>query len=378
MALAQNDTEVVYNPSSILTIFSNTLNNDTTRKVLKVKGIYTQGKGNSYNGFYYDNLRDEATDACMTLVVPGLIRSQLTQNQTIECYAHLSKKMQLNAGRIDLQLNMTELLSKTSTTYSETQIKTFEILEKKAALGLKDVDSFIKTKITKGEPISLNIIIGKSAIIQEDIKHQLKEAVAHYKIYFRPVNLTSAKEIIENLNYYNGKTDILAIARGGGENLEIFDNPEISEVALSLSTHFITALGHANNVPLLQKIADKHFIAPTALGQYFNEIYNTTIAELQNSKAKLVDDITKHLEAGYRKEIENLNRTISTIEKTKQSEVNVLVSQLQAAKEDKAADNNRIQDLQKRIEKAKGLNITTILLIIAALIIGLLIGRIIM
>jgi hypothetical protein len=171
-----------------------------------VKGVFTQGKGGNYNGFYYDNLRDEATDACMTLVVPGLIRSQLTQNQTIQCNAYLTKKMQQNAGRIDLQLNVVELLSKSSSTYSETQIKSFEILEKKAALGHKDIDSFIKSKITKNESISINIIVGKSAIIQEDIKHQLKEAVGYYKVHFIPINLTSTKEIIESLNYYNGKT----------------------------------------------------------------------------------------------------------------------------------------------------------------------------
>ena len=84
--------------------------------------------------------------------------------------------------------------------------------------------------------------------------------------------------------------------RGGGENLEIFDNPEIAEAALSLSTYFITALGHKDNVPLLQKVADKPFITPTALGQYFNDMYNNTIEEFQNSKEKLFDDITKQEE----------------------------------------------------------------------------------
>ncbi len=62
-----------------MSILSSNLNNETTRKVLKVKGIYTQGKGGNYNGFYYDRLKDETSDAFMTLVVPGIIRSQLTE-----------------------------------------------------------------------------------------------------------------------------------------------------------------------------------------------------------------------------------------------------------------------------------------------------------
>ena len=34
------------------------------------------------------------------------------------------------------------------------------------------------------------------------------------------------------------------------------------------------AIGHKENIPLLQKVADKAFITPTALGQYLNDIYN--------------------------------------------------------------------------------------------------------
>ena len=86
-----------------------------------------------------------------TLLVPGLVRTLITQNQTVECYAYLTKKVHLNGGRIDLQLNVVELLSKKKSAYSDTQLKTFEILEKKAQVGRKDVDTFIKSKIIKGE-----------------------------------------------------------------------------------------------------------------------------------------------------------------------------------------------------------------------------------
>jgi hypothetical protein len=58
MVLSQTDTEVVYNPSALVSIFNSTLNNEATRKVFKVKGIYTQGKGANYNGLYYDSLKD--------------------------------------------------------------------------------------------------------------------------------------------------------------------------------------------------------------------------------------------------------------------------------------------------------------------------------
>jgi exonuclease VII large subunit len=47
--------------------------------------------------------------------------------------------------------------------------------------------------------------------------------------------------------------DVLVISRGGGDNLEIFENPAIAEVSLSLRCIFLTAIGHKENIPLLKK-----------------------------------------------------------------------------------------------------------------------------
>lgn len=377
MVLVQTETEVIYNPSALLNIFTSSLNNETTRKVFKVKGIYSAGNGISYKSVYYDTLRDETSEACMTLVVPGVIRAQLNTSQIIQCNAYLTKKVQLNGGKIDLQLNVVELLAKLSSTYSDEQLKAFELLKKKAELGHKDVDGFVKTKIINGETIIVNILIGKAGIIDSDIKHQLQEAITFYKFHFIRINLTSEKEIIESLSFYQRKCDILAIARGGGENLEIFDSPAIAETSLSLSTHFITALGHKENVPLLQKVADKYFITPTALGQYFNEIYNTTIEQLQSSKAKLVENITRQLEANYGKQVENLNKSIENQQKSNERDLIALNQQLLVAKEEKVGYITQIEELKLEVKKAGKISIYTILLLVAALIIGLLIGRLI-
>lgn len=72
-------------PSSVVAIFNNVLNSDATRKLFKIKGIYQQGKGQSYNGIYYDILKDESSDAYITLIVPAIIRATLTPQKTIEC-----------------------------------------------------------------------------------------------------------------------------------------------------------------------------------------------------------------------------------------------------------------------------------------------------
>ena len=74
---------------------------------------------------------------------------------------------------------------------------------------------------------------------------------------------------------------------------------------------------------MLQKIADKHFITPTALGQYFQDVYTQTIEELQDSKAKLVEDVTKQLKGSYEGQIKNLNEKLVGVAELNEKEVRI-------------------------------------------------------
>ncbi|GEO11558.1 hypothetical protein SAE01_40540 [Segetibacter aerophilus] len=110
------------------------------------------------------------------------------------------------------------------------------------------------------------------------------------------------------------------LARGGGDNLEIFDKTVIAKASLRLASFFVTAIGHAKDVPLLQKIADKAFITPTALGQYLKDVYNNTKEQLENSKAKLIDAVKKQLEANYGQQLQNLNEKLLSNEELNKKE----------------------------------------------------------
>ncbi len=182
--------------------------------------------------------------------------------------------------------------------------KLLRLLQAKATAGYRDVNGFIKAKILNTERISINIIIGKTAIIDTDITHQLQDATGFYDLSFTRINLSNENEIIAALK--SAAADIVIISRGGGERMEIFDRPSIAAVALSIKPLFVTAIGHSQDNSLLQKIADKAFITPTALGQYLNDLYNQTMEERSRSKARLVDDITKQLKPLYEKQVQNL------------------------------------------------------------------------
>jgi hypothetical protein len=42
-----------------MVIFNNALNADPTRKVFRIKGVYLEGRGVEYNGYFYDSLKDD-------------------------------------------------------------------------------------------------------------------------------------------------------------------------------------------------------------------------------------------------------------------------------------------------------------------------------
>ena len=210
MIVAQVEADITHTPSSVVGIFANTLNNEATRKVFKIKGVYLAGKGVEYNNYYYDTLKEEHSESSITIVVPALLRSSLTEQRTIECIAYLSKRLQPIGSRVDLLLNVIEVLSQKESAYTQDELQAFEVLQKKAAIGYRDVDGFIRNKIIHEERVAITILIGKSAIIDGDIKHQLNATSVAYDIKFARINLSSQGSIIEALHAHQRDCDILA------------------------------------------------------------------------------------------------------------------------------------------------------------------------
>ena len=308
--------DIRYTPASLLHLFNSVLSPAATKKIILLKGIYVAGRGVTYGGFFYDTLKDEATDAVLTLVVPALLRTGLVPNKTIEFYGYITKRVVLNGGRIEVHAVMTQLVQQTVNTYSEKEIRAVEVLQRKVEMGFGDVDGFLKQRVLDGIGVTVRILIGRTAIIDSDISHALEEAVGFYAVTYERINLSAEAEIIGALRRYNDSeaNDLLVLSRGGGENMDVFNSPDLAACCLELEPLFVTAIGHKEDVSLVQKVADKAFITPTALGQYLNRIYNETVEELQHSKARLVESITAQLGAQYEKQVRNLEEKIRGME----------------------------------------------------------------
>ena len=83
----------VYSPSAIVNIIQNVYVTPQEKRLIGLRGVYNQKGKFNYKGFWYDELKDESSDNSITLIVPNLIRNQLTHNKTIEiiCYIQLRR-----------------------------------------------------------------------------------------------------------------------------------------------------------------------------------------------------------------------------------------------------------------------------------------------
>ena len=228
---------------------------------------------------------------------------------------------------------VTDLINQTQNKYTAEEIRTLEIQQKKSEKGFRDLDSFIKDCIYNQRKPNINIIIGKTAVIHLDIIDQMSEAGSLYNINFIQTTISSTSDMIAAVQAANNPNiDILVIARGGGDlDTESINKPELAEACLNLQPFLVTALGHKVNTPLLERIADKKFITPTAFGQYLKEIYNNTIENLAQSKARLVEDVTTQLKTVYDKQLDNLNQKLLQEQQLNKQNIDNLTAQILAS-----------------------------------------------
>lgn len=255
---------IIYSPAAVLNIFNKSISLKQTQRIIQLRGIFVLGKGAFYNGSYYDSLRDESTDPQITLLMPALISNELQHNKMVTVNGYITRGVVNNASRIEIQLTVTELVGQTQNKYNDEELRRIELQQAKAAAGFRDVQGWIKEQILLEYPFKISVIIGKTAIIDNDIKHQLRESLAFYQLEFHRINLSSETEILNAFRQLDDRDhNIIVFSCGGGENLDIFNKVSIVEAANKLKALFVTAIGHKDDVTLLQKVADKAFITPS-------------------------------------------------------------------------------------------------------------------
>ena len=197
--------------------------------------------------------------------------------------------------------------------YLNTLKRKEEILKRKKI----DILGVIKKKIVKKEKINLLYIVSKNFILnnkKRDILNDLylNESEKKNLKYNFGLDFENESNIIrmklETSEFFdkkrvlseirkkqkNKKIDGLVFIKGGGNDLDYFDDIVFCEKIVELGVPFITAIGHTNdNDLLLSQLSDANYNTPTRLGIGFLEIYNSIYSE--NIKEELGRVKTKNV-----------------------------------------------------------------------------------
>ena len=180
------------------------------------------------------------------------------------------------------------------------KIQEFEVLKSKFNRKKRGISEIIKKKLKKNETPQIALICGYDSVVPKDFINALKETKSRFNISEHRINLSNQNEIINTLNdVYIDSSDIVAIIRGGGSGLEIFDDLEIAKATLNLKPTLVTAIGHAESLSLIDMISDKNFDTPTALGNTLREIVLSSYIKKQKNIWRYILNIFIGLIIGY-------------------------------------------------------------------------------
>src|SRR6478735_12574488 len=107
------------------------------------------------------------------------MHNQLEDNKTIEFNGFITRRLD-KQGRIELIINLIELIAQRVNKFSEEETKKIILINNKVTLGFKDLDAHIKSAIFNNKRISIKIVMGRSGIIDSDIKKGMEDAIALY------------------------------------------------------------------------------------------------------------------------------------------------------------------------------------------------------
>ena len=196
-------------------------------------------------------------------------------------------------------------------------IKREELKKENSKRTDRDILTKIEDKLRKKEKINLLYIVSKSFDIsnkKRDILNDLyldekEKRILKYnfgldlekesniiRIKTRTDEDDAKKRVLSEIRtkQNNKKIDGLVFIKGGGSDLDYFEDIVFCEKIVKLNIPFITAIGHTNdNDLLLSQLSDANYNTPTRLGIGFLEIYNNIYSE--NIKEELGRVKTKNV-----------------------------------------------------------------------------------
>lgn len=302
----------VFNPSELLNIFSDLLaRQNTSSKVIYLRGIYFKQKYNPGWAYAYDLLRDEYDQQEITMMISPALRDELKDGSLVQVGGTITRKLS-GKGYIQLVFQVSRVDVVKDQVISEDDMRRGELRTMKSQKGFKNVDFLLEEILFRGERPKVALLFASTSITMSDFDAGKESAATHIDFHEHRVSFAKSDDLIAKLNQLDSaQYDIIAMVRGGGGGIEALDDLSVLECVVNLNTPLICAVGHVDEKIFIKNIADYVAPTPNGLGTYFSNMVETVIQKRNNSRAALVEEVKKQ----YIKQIETAeqqNKTLQT------------------------------------------------------------------
>lgn len=297
----------VYSPTAVLGIFSNALKLPATINLIYLKGRYSYGGGKAYSNYYYDLLYSEGDSISIGVKMSATLRSKINNGDVYTLRGYIEKR--LRNSSIDLVFVVDEIVSQDEKQISEEDLQRFELIQRKLEIGSRDLETFIREKKLKNEPIKIANIFGHSAIVQRDFLEGMDISQNQFEITEFSCNITSSTSILQKIKEISLLDfHILGIVRGGGDqqSFDAFNDIVLADYFVQCKLLTITAIGHTVDETLIDKLADKRYHLPHDYGAGLHTIIDKLSQEKSNSRAILIDEVKKDITKQFTEQVNTL------------------------------------------------------------------------
>ncbi|MDQ8141506.1 exodeoxyribonuclease VII large subunit [Chryseobacterium sp. CFS15] len=309
---SEETTFQIYSPSSVLGLFSNALKINATINLIYLKGRYAYGGGKAYGNYYYDNLFSESDNISIGVRISALLRTKIVNNEVYILRGYIEKSIKNSS--VELRFVVDEIIQQEEKAISEEELQRYELIQEKLEKGSTDLETVIRNKILKEEPIRIANIYGNNAIVQRDFAEGLDVSQKYFQISDYTCSITSSTSIAEKLKEVSkSEYDIIALVRGGGDrqSMETFNDITLSKLFINLPAVSVTAIGHTVDETLLDKLADKRFHLPHDYGAGLHAIVEKLLHEKSNSRALLIDEVKKDVSKQFTEQVKTLSEQLA-------------------------------------------------------------------
>lgn len=291
----------VFNPSELLNIFSDLLaRQNTSSKVIYLRGIYFKQKYNPGWAYAYDLLRDEYDQQEITMMISPALRDELKDGSLVQVGGTITRKLS-GKGYIQLVFQVSRVDVVKDQVISEDDMRGGELRTLKSQKGFKNVDFLLEEILFRGERPKVALLFASTSITMSDFDAGKEAAATHVDFHEHRVSFTKSDELVAKLNHLDSaQYDVIALVRGGGGGIEALDDLSVLECVVNLNTPLICAVGHVDEKIFIKNLADYVAPTPNGLGTYFSNMVETVIQKRNNSRAALVEEVKKQ----YIKQIE--------------------------------------------------------------------------